>query len=79
MARRPIVNARLNVGDVVVRRHRLIKTQGTVLRFDGEDADGQSRVWVRWNHPTTLPNPSRESVDTLECVALSGRQQEGMN
>lgn len=66
--RRAVVNTRLKVGDVVVRRHRLIKTHGTILRFDGEDENGSSRVWVKWNHPTTLPNPSRESVDSLECV-----------
>jgi hypothetical protein len=68
MARRPLVMSRLRVGDVVVRRHRLLKTQGTVLRFDGETDDGASRVWVRWSHPDTLPNPSREAVDDLELV-----------
>jgi hypothetical protein len=67
--RRGAVNVRLKVGDVVVRRHRLIKTQGTILRFDGEDENGLSCVWVKWNHPTTLPNPSREPVDALECVS----------
>ena len=66
--RRAVVNVRLKVGDLVIRRHRLIKTQGTILRFDGEDENGASRVWVKWDHPTTLPNPSRESVDALESV-----------
>ena len=60
--------SRLHVGDVVVRRHRLLKTQGTVLRFDGEDENGGSRAWIRWSHPNTLPNPSLESVDDLELV-----------
>ena len=55
-------------GDVVIRRHRLLKTQGTVLRFDGEDENGASRVWVRWRHSTTLPNPSLEPVNDLEVV-----------
>jgi len=52
----------------VIRRHRLLKTQGTVLRFDGEDENGASRVWVRWRHSTTLPNPSLEPVNDLEVV-----------
>jgi hypothetical protein len=52
----------------VIRRHRLLKTQGTVLRFDGEDENGASRAWVRWLHPSTLPNPSLEPVDDLELV-----------
>jgi hypothetical protein len=61
--------ARLKAGDRVIRRHRLLKTLGTVLRFDGTDHTGAARVWVRWSHPTTLPNPSREPVDDLEIVA----------
>ena len=68
MPRRPRVLSRLQVGDHVVRRHRLLKTQGTVLRFDGEDENGASRVWIRWSHPNTLPNPSLEPVDDLELV-----------
>jgi hypothetical protein len=59
---------KLKPGDVVVRRHRLLKTQGTVLRFDGEDDNGASCAWIHWNHPTTLPNPSLEPVDELERV-----------
>jgi hypothetical protein len=59
---------RLHVGDLVVRRHRLLKTQGVLLRFDGEDANGGSCAWVKWNHPNTLPNPSREAVDDLELA-----------
>jgi len=67
-SRRPLVVAKVQAGDIVVRRHRLLKTQGTVLRFDGEDENGASCVWVKWQHPTTLPNPSRETVDDLVRV-----------
>ena len=66
--RRPRVMPKLKPGDIVVRRHRLLKTQGTVLRFDGEDANGASRAWIRWDHPTTLPNPSLETLDDVELV-----------
>ena len=52
----------------MIRRHRLLKTRGTVVRFDGEDEHGSSRAWVKWDHPTTLPNPSLESVDDIEQV-----------
>ncbi len=73
--RRPNVISKLRPGDLVVRRHRLLKTQGTVLRFDGEDENGGSRAWIKWSHPNTLPNPSLEAVDDLELVtgAESGR------
>jgi len=64
--RRVRVMSRLQVGDLVVRRHRLLKTQGVLLRFDGEDENGASCAWIKWNHPNTLPNPSREAVDDLE-------------
>jgi hypothetical protein len=66
--RRVPLNPRLKPGDVVVRRHRLLKTRGTVLRFDGEDENGASRAWIRWHHPTTLPNPSLETIDDVELV-----------
>jgi len=59
---------KLRVGDLVIRRHRLLKTQGTVLRFDGEDENGASRAWIKWSHPNTLPNPSLEAVDDLELL-----------
>jgi len=59
---------RLKPGDRVIRRHRLLKTQGTVVRFDGEDENGASRAWIKWSHPTTLPNPSLETVDELELM-----------
>jgi hypothetical protein len=68
MPRRPLVASKLRVGDLVVRRHRLLKTQGTVVRFDGEDENGASRAWIKWQHPDTLPNPSLEPVDDLELV-----------
>jgi hypothetical protein len=71
MSRRPHVTPKLQVGDVVMRRHRLLKTQGTVLRFDGEDDNGRSRAWIRWHHRDTLPNPSLEAVDDLEVVGAS--------
>jgi hypothetical protein len=58
----------LKAGDLVVRRHRLLKTRGTVVRFDGKDENGAPRAWVRWSHPTTLPNPSLEMVDEIELI-----------
>ena len=68
MWRRGRTTPRFKAGDQVIRRHRLLKTRGMVLRFDGEDENGASRVWIKWSHPTTLPNPSLESVDDLELV-----------
>ena len=68
MPRRTFIAPRLRIGDLVVRRHRLLKTRGTVVRFDGEDRHGASRAWIKWSHPNTLPNPSLESVDDLELV-----------
>ena len=73
MPRRPLVTSKLRVGDLVVRRHRLLKTQGTVVRFDGEDDNGASRAWIKWQHPDTLPNPSLEAVDDLELVPAMHR------
>lgn len=58
----------LKAGDLVVRRHRLLKTTGTVVRFAGKDENGAPLVWVRWSHPTTLPNPSLETVDEMELI-----------
>ena len=69
MIRRFRTTPKLKPGDVVVRCHRLLKTQGIILRFDGEDENGASRAWIKWNHPTTLPNPSLETVDDVELVA----------
>jgi hypothetical protein len=66
--RRPLAIEKLHVGDAVVRRHRLLKTHGTVVRLDGEDENGAKRAWIKWDHPNTLPNPSLEIVDDLERV-----------
>jgi hypothetical protein len=71
MSHRVGVRARLKPGDLVIRRHRLLKTHGVVLRFDGEDEHGASRAWIQWQHPTTLPNPSLEPVDDLELLERS--------
>ena len=73
MPRRPLVTGKLRVGDLVVRRHRLLRTQGVVMRFDGEDQNGASRAWIKWQHPNTLPNPSLEAVDDLEVVPAATR------
>ena len=73
MSRRVYLTGRLKPGDLVIRRHRLLKTHGTILRFDGEDATGGSQVWVQWRHSTTLPNPSLEPVNELEMVTRDGR------
>lgn len=59
-------------GDQVVRRHRLLKTRGTVVRFAGRDEYGAPRAWIKWSHPTTLPNPSLETLDDLELIASDG-------
>jgi hypothetical protein len=58
----------LRVGDWVIRRHRLLKTRGRVVRVPVERSRGIQHVWVRWDHPHTLPNPSLEASDTLEGV-----------
>ncbi len=26
------------------------------------------QVWVKWDHPDTLPNPSLESADSLKAI-----------
>ena len=59
---------RLEPGDRVIRRHRLLTTRGTVVRFDGKDGNGASRAWTKRSHATTLPNPSLEPVDELELL-----------
>ena len=59
---------RVRPGALVIRRHRLLKTQGTVLRFGREDHHGAAGAWIKWNHPDTLPNPSLQLVDELELV-----------
>jgi hypothetical protein len=62
----------LKPGDHVIRRHRLLKTQGTVVRFAGRDENGAARAWIKWSHPTTLPNPSLEALDELELIEGTG-------
>jgi hypothetical protein len=62
----------LRVGDLVVRSHRLLRTQGTVVRIAVARARGAQQVWVKWDHPSTLPNPSLEHSNTLEAVSASG-------
>jgi hypothetical protein len=58
----------LRVGDLVIRSHRLLRTRGTVVRVAMARTRGTQQVWVRWDHPHTLPNPSLEESDTLEGV-----------
>jgi hypothetical protein len=58
----------LRVGDLVIRNHRLLRTRGTVVRIATSRTRGTQQVWVRWDHPHTLPNPSLEHSDTLEEV-----------
>lgn len=60
--------AALRVGDVVIRSHRLLKTRGTVVRVAAQRRGEGREVWVKWDHPDTLPNPSLESADSLEPV-----------
>jgi hypothetical protein len=62
------------VGDHVVRRHRLLKTRGVVRRSGAETVEGMPRVWVKWEHPDTLPNPSLELVADLEVVRARARK-----
>lgn len=65
----------LQLGDIVVRRHRLLKTQGEVIEVTKAKRDGIRLVWVKWVHPTTLPNPSLELEDTLDRALLASRAQ----
>jgi hypothetical protein len=59
---------RLEVGDAVVRKRHL-KTRGTVLRIANERRDGVRMLWIKWDHPDTLPNPSLEREDILNRAA----------
>ncbi|HYE92623.1 MAG TPA: hypothetical protein VEA38_16455 [Terriglobales bacterium] len=68
---KPAAPARLAVGDLVVRRHRLLKTRGTVIRTGESHIERGPRVWVQWDHPDTFPNPSLEPAEELELVAPS--------
>lgn len=64
--------SRLAIGDLVVRSHRLLKTQGSVVRVASERRGEARLVWIKWDHPNTLPNPSLEAVDDLELVLPRG-------
>jgi hypothetical protein len=60
--------AQLRVGDLVIRSHRLLKTHGTIVRVASQRRGKARQVWVKWDHPDTLPNPSLEAAETLELV-----------
>lgn len=60
--------AQLHAGDLVIRRHRLLKTRGTIVDVARPRRGEAGQVWVKWDHPNTLPNPSLEVTDTLELV-----------
>jgi hypothetical protein len=60
--------AQLSVGDLVIRSHHLLKTQGTIVRAAPQRPGEGRQVWVKWDHSDTLPNPSREAADDLELV-----------
>ena len=32
-----------------------------------------ARAWIKWDHPTTLPNPSLETLDDVELVEADTR------
>ena len=69
--------AELRVGDLVIRGHRLFKTRGTVVRMGAPRSRGTQRVWVQWDHPDTLPNPSLEQSDTLDRIAAPSTGADG--
>ena len=58
----------LSVGDLVIRSHPLFKTRGTVVRVAAQRRGEARQVWVKWDHPDTLPNPSLESADSLKAI-----------
>ncbi len=60
--------AEFRVGDLVIRSHRLFKTRGTVVRVAEQRRGAARLVWVKWDHPDTLPNPSLESANSLKAV-----------
>ena len=63
--------ADLRVGDIVIQSHRLLKTRGTVVHAAAQLLGEPRQVWVKWDHPHTLPNPSLESADSLERVVVA--------
>ena len=60
--------AQFRIGDIVIRRHRLLKTHGTIVRVALQRRGETRQVWVKWDHSHTLPNPSLEAADDLELV-----------
>jgi hypothetical protein len=60
--------AELSVGDLVIRSHRVFKTRGTVVRVAVQRRGEPRQMWVKWDHPDTLPNPSLERADSLKAV-----------
>ena len=60
--------AEIRVGDIVIRSHRRLKTRGIVVKVVVQRRGEARRVWVKWDHPDTLPNPSLENADSLEAV-----------
>jgi hypothetical protein len=52
----------------VVRSNRLLKTVGEVVQITNGTRDGVRLLWVKWLHPTTMPNPSLELEDQLDRV-----------
>jgi hypothetical protein len=57
----------LHVGDRVIRRHRLLKTTGTIVRL-ALLRGKRGQAWIKWDHASTLPNPSVEYVDDLQLL-----------
>lgn len=70
--------AQLQAGDLVIRRHRLLKTRGTILHVALRRRGEAHQVWVQWDHPDTLPNPSLEVTDTLELAPATGLAAHGI-
>jgi hypothetical protein len=68
---REVMVVRFRIGDEVVRRHRALKTHGEIVRLSDRTRDGIRLLWVKWNHPETLPNPSLEMEDSLELVTTA--------
>jgi len=39
-----------------------------VVRVAAQRRGAARQVWVKWDHPDTLPNPSLESADSLKAI-----------
>ena len=68
--RRALVVKRFRPGDLVIRRHRLLKTQGTVLRFDGTDGDPTSGPGVL--RATMGFSAFDQGIDAINTIGASG-------